>query len=92
MAYEKPSRCNACKAPVQFIIWDQTGKAMMFDPAPAATPVSPTPTRWAEYLDPRTGTPRARRLAKDDHLEPDEELLRPHYATCPQITRNDHDR
>lgn len=92
MAFAEGTRCRSCKAPVEFIVNAVTGKAMMFDPEPPTGPTSPNAARWVQFPDRRTGTPRARRLAKDEHLEPDDELIRPHYATCDALTRNNHDR
>lgn len=91
MAFEQVAKCRSCGKPVDFIVRADTGRSMAFDDAKRPVPPG-TVTRWVQFPDRRTGTPRARRLADGEHLEPDDELVRPHYATCAGITRNNHDR
>lgn len=91
MAYATVTKCRLCGKPVDFIVRADTGRSMAFDDVDQPVPAG-TVTRWVQFPDPRTGTPRVRLLKKGEHREPEDELVRPHFGSCVGITRNDHDR
>lgn len=76
-----PARCRSCKAPVEWSIRDDTGKAMPLDPEPRADGNVMKTGR----TDPQRGnapivTVYARQLR--DTMPPGPRFA-PHFATCP---------